>query len=124
MNDNAQALICEDHAQYRRGLVRALERECGVKSVETEDILHAIRALEQHPEIRLVIADDRLGRGGNGTMLIDAVGRRWPEKSRLLLSAWTDAPMIELGMRDGYSVLDKAHPWPVIVAEVRRLLAA
>lgn len=123
MKTSALVLIVEDVRSYRLGLVRALKRECGIQAIETEDILHAIRMLEQHPEVRAVVADERLPRGGYGTKLLETVGRRWPGKGRLLLSAWTDAGMVAEGKRQGYAVLDKALPWVEITAEVCRLAA-
>jgi DNA-binding NtrC family response regulator len=123
MKTGAVVLLVEDVRSYRTGLVRALKRECEIEAIETEDILHAIRALEQHPEIRVVVADERLPRGGYGTTLLETVGRRWPGKGRLLLSAWTTADMVARGKRDGYAVLDKVNTWAVVTSMICELVA-
>lgn len=120
--DRVVILIADDVGWYRQALRQALRRECGLESLEAEDALHALRVLERHPEIALVVADERYESGPSGEMLLETVGRRWPGKARLLLSAYTTGAMVALGAERGYEVLDKQLDWPDLVDRICRLV--
>jgi DNA-binding NtrC family response regulator len=122
-NDAPTILHCDDLRSYRLGLRRALERECGIRLIEAGDVMHAIRALERHPEISVVIADHRLPLGALGIELLRTAKRRWPTKARLLLSAFSEE-VVDVCIEEGHHVLDKQHPWRVIVAKVCELAKA
>lgn len=123
-DDPPLVLLVEDVEWFRSELARTLHRECGIQSIEAEDALHAIRLLERHPEICMVVADERFPSGPTGTALLDTVGRRWPGTRRMLLSAWTTAADVERGVREGYEVRDKALPWSALAKLICRLAKA
>jgi DNA-binding NtrC family response regulator len=117
-DDRLCVLVLEDTRSYRRALQQALSRECDLRVLEADDGLHALRLLEQHPEIVAVVADDRLPVGPPGMAVLETIGRRWPGKGRLLLSAWTTGAMVAAGAEAGYDVLDKSIDWPTIVFSI------
>lgn len=122
-NDAPMVLHCDDLRSYRLGLRRALARECGVRVIEAADTMHAIRALERHPEVSVIVADFRLPRGALGIELLRTAKRRWPTKAHLLLSAYSEE-IVDVCVEEGHHVLDKLHPWPVIVAKICELARA
>jgi DNA-binding NtrC family response regulator len=122
-NDAPTILHLDDVRSYRLGLRRALARECGIRVIEAEDVLHAIRALERHPEILVVVADLKLPHGGLGLNLLRTSKQRWPAKPRLLLSAYSE-DVVDVCVSEGHAVLDKSHPWSVITSTICEMAKA
>lgn len=118
-NEKPTLLFVDDLAWYRRHLCDELLKTCGIRSIQAAHVLEAIRTLERNPQITTVVTDWRFDNGGpDGEALLETVKRRWPHVKRMLLSAYTDGPMIERGYVGGWMVRDKALPMDEIVSVV------
>ena len=85
-------LIIDDDEGVRRALVRALKREPYVIHV-TESGEEAIAFLEEHAaSVSTVICDFKMP-GMNGIETLDAIGRRYPEITRIVLTAYATMDM-------------------------------
>lgn len=85
-------LIIDDDEGVRRALVRALKREPFVIHV-TESGEDAVSFLQDHAaSISTVICDFKMP-GMNGIETLDAIGRRYPEITRILLTAYATMDM-------------------------------
>jgi DNA-binding NtrC family response regulator len=127
-NQNAQpspresvVLIVEDQRSYSLSLKRALRRECDLATIEVTDFFRAVQELERRLEIVAVVADEDLGHGPTGMMLLDKVGREWPRVGRLLLSGLMTGDMHTRARVAGYEAYDKSEPWPTIVEAICEL---
>ncbi len=93
---------------YRAELCRRLFKHCRIHTLQADNVLEAIRTLERNPELTGVVADLRFPTGPDGIALLETAKARWPHMKRMLLSAYTDGPLIELGYERGHLIRDKA----------------
>ena len=107
-NEKPVVLFADDTVWYRRELARHLTRECGLRVLHADHALEALRTLERRPDVSIVVADEKYPHGPSGSMLLEAVGNRWPHMKRILLSAYTTGEMISDGVERGYDVRDKS----------------
>jgi DNA-binding NtrC family response regulator len=100
-------LLVDDTASFRLSLRRRLVTDCGASVVEAKNALDALTKLANglHETIDIVVADERMPRGGEGSMLLEAIGERWPHLKRLMVTAFSDG---ELVANSPWLVLDKA----------------
>jgi DNA-binding NarL/FixJ family response regulator len=113
-------ILAEDHRWYRGALADRLRKDCGVKTLQAEHVLEALRMLDSNADVVAVVADERFPHGPSGTELLRATKRRKPHVRRMLLSAYTSGAMIAIGAEEGFEVHDKALP----LDEVASLICA
>lgn len=121
LSEKPTLLVVEDHVWFRSRLCGELAKTCGIRCLQADHVLEAIRMLERNPGITTVVADQRFPHGPDGEALLETVKRRWPRVKRMLLSAYTDGPMVERGYAGGWMVRDKALPMGEIVKLVCEL---
>ncbi len=109
-NDKPLILVCDDVSWFRSELCHQLLKLCGIRSLQAEHGLAAIRALERNPKLKAIICDWRFPQGPDGVAVLETVKKRWPHVKRMLISAYVEPSTYELGYERGFSVRDKALP--------------
>ncbi len=110
-NDKPILLCVEDLDWYRAELCHQLLKVCGLRTLQANNGLAALRTLEKNPQILAVVSDWKFVNGGpDGIALLDAVKKRYPRTKRMLISAFCEPWMFEEGYAKGFSVRDKALP--------------
>jgi DNA-binding NarL/FixJ family response regulator len=106
-NPPPQVLLVDDAASFRLSLRRVLVSECSAAVVEAKSALDALTKLVNGlaDTVDIVVADERMPRGGEGSVLLEAIGERWPHIKRLMVTAFSDG---ELVANSPWLVLDKA----------------
>jgi CheY-like chemotaxis protein len=118
-------LLADDTNWFRAELCQKLLKSHGVRSLQANNGLAAIRALEQNPQIKAIVADFKFNNGGpDGIKLLDTVKRHWPHVKRMLLSAYLESWMREEGYAKGFILRDKALPLSKLAQEIWEWLGA
>lgn len=121
---DCRVVVADDHPLYRQGIVRALEAH-GAFTVVAEagdgaDALELIRALE--PDIALL--DVRMPRM-DGIDVIAALALHGPDIPVVLLSAFSDAPLVASGLEAGAAAyIDKTADRDAICLQLSTIAAA
>ena len=114
-------LVVEDDAGVRRFSVEAL-RELGHVVLETGVCLEALRLLDSHPEIDLLLTDIVLP-VMNGPRLADEARRRRPDLPVLFASGYTGHGAMNEGLLPpGAPLLQKPYTLQVLAAKLREVL--
>jgi len=117
-------LAVEDDADVRRFTVQLL-RDLGYTVLEAADGREALRALDLHPEIRLLFTDVGLPGGMNGRQLADKAKRGRPDLKVLFTSGYARNAMVHHGRLDpGVELIGKPFTFPALAAKIRAMLDA
>ncbi|MFT3766371.1 MAG: hybrid sensor histidine kinase/response regulator [Minicystis sp.] len=100
-------LVVDDEVETLRALRRELHRDYEVYTAESAD--EALRLLRERP-IQVVITDQRMP-GTTGTELLSAVQREFPDKVRLLLTAYADLNAVIAAINEGGVHRYLTKPW-------------
>lgn len=100
-------LVVDDEPLVRMVAVEMLE-ELGYDLLEAEDGPTALRVLEAHRDIALLVSDVGLPNGMNGRQLADAAGVSRPELKVLFITGYAENAVLNYGDLDrGMQVLTK-----------------
>jgi DNA-binding NtrC family response regulator len=105
-------------------LLVALERQfraAGLWTLTAATLGEAWSVLDSHV-VHCLVVDERLP-DGSGSHFLYEVGRTFGNVGRVLLSAYLDANLAELGRRDGFRALDKECKFAEILSAVQTELA-
>lgn len=105
--DPCGLLIVDDEAETLKALRRELRREHHVYTAESAE--EALRLLREEP-IQVVLTDQRMP-GTTGTELLRVVQRDFPDKIRLLLTAYADIDSIIEAVNAGGVHRYLTKPW-------------
>ena len=125
MNDEAAAperpavLVVEDEELVRINNCERLE-QAGFNVLEASDADEAMALLEAHPEVRVRVTDVKMPGWMSGIDLARQVGKRWPEISIIVTSAFYTAADGELP--ENMTLFPKPFPPERLVNQVRLLL--
>lgn len=96
-------LVVEDHALVREGLLQTLRGlEGGAETMGAEDADQALRLLEEHADLDLVILDLMLP-GLNGMAFLTVLRKRFPDVPVVILSAVDDPETVKRALKHGAS---------------------
>ncbi|MBL8978540.1 MAG: response regulator [Gemmatimonadetes bacterium] len=113
-----RCLVVDDDAAVRSSIARVI-RTIGLVPLEAEDGGAALRLLEEHGEVPLVITDVNMP-GVSGMELLEEVTRRYPDTAVLMLSGVSD-------VKTAVACLDKGAldyiAKPALLEEVRARVA-
>jgi CheY-like chemotaxis protein len=116
-------LVVEDDADVRAHSVGIL-RELGYGVLEAGDGPAALRLLERHPNVRLLLADVGLP-GINGRELADAARRRHPRLKVLLTAGHARSAIVhDASPEPGLEVMRKPFAYAALAAKVREVLGS
>jgi CheY-like chemotaxis protein len=117
-------LAVEDDADVRRFTVQLL-RDLGYAVLEAGDGREALRALDAHPEIRLLFTDVGLPGGMNGRELAEEAKRQRPDLKVLFTSGYARNAIVHHGRLDpGVELIGKPFTFPALAAKIRAMLDA
>lgn len=111
-------LVVEDEPLIRLGIVSLIEEE-GYDAREAGSAADAIRAIEQDPDIRLVITDVDMPGSMDGVRLAHFVRDRWPPIQLIVISGKVDASVAQLP--PGARFFSKPYPETSLLSAVREL---
>jgi CheY-like chemotaxis protein len=115
-------LVVEDDDSVREHSTGML-RELGYGVLEAADGVSALRALQEHPEVRLLFTDVGLPNRMNGRQLADEAQRRHPELKVLFTTGYARNAIVHHGRLDqGLELLLKPFTFADLAAKVRRAL--
>ena len=121
---NEIVLLVEDEEDVRTN-ARDMLRELGYGVVEAPDGAAALRALERHPQIGLLLTDVGLPGGVNGRQLADEAVRRRPGLKLLFTTGYARNAIVHHGRLDeGIELLPKPFTYAELAMKVRRMLDA
>ncbi len=113
-----RCLVVDDDAAVRSSIARVI-RTIGLTPLEAEDGGAALRLLEEHGEVPLVITDVNMP-GVSGMELLEEITRRYPDTAVLMLSGVSD-------VKTAVACLDKGAldyiAKPALLEEVRARVA-
>ncbi len=113
-----RCLVVDDDAAVRSTVARVI-RSIGLTPLEAEDGGAALRLLEAHGEVPLVISDVNMP-GMSGTELLEEITRRYPDTAVLMLSGVSDVRTAVACLEKG--ALDYIAK-PALLEEVRARVA-
>jgi PAS domain S-box-containing protein len=115
-------LVVEDDPEVRSFTVNIL-RELGYLVIEVPDGPSAIRLLEDHREIALLLTDVGLPGGMNGRQVADEAQRRRVGLKVLFISGYARNAIVHHGRLDpGVELIMKPFTYASLAAKVRRIL--
>ncbi|HET8951411.1 MAG TPA: response regulator transcription factor, partial [Solirubrobacteraceae bacterium] len=116
-------VVADDHPLYREGIVRALRAHGGFEVVaEAADGAEALRLIREH-EPDLALLDVRMP-GLDGVDVVHALAIRGPDVPVVLLSAFTDVPLVESALAAGAAgYLDKREDRRVLCERLVQISA-
>lgn len=94
-----RVIVADDHPMYRRGIVRALEA-AGVTVVAEAGDGEIALALIRHHEPDVALLDVSMP-GLDGIDVVAALARQGPQVPVVLLSAFSDEPLVRAGLQAG-----------------------
>jgi CheY-like chemotaxis protein len=115
----AAVLVVEDEELVRLVSCEKLE-QAGLSVLEASDAEQGMALLEAHPNIRVLVTDVRMPGWMSGIDLARQVGKRWPEISILVTSAYYSAEDDELP--ENMTLLPKPFSPDALVRQVRLLM--
>jgi len=111
-------LVIEDEPVLRLDALDLVE-QAGFEPVEAADVGHALRLLEQRPDIRIVYMDLDMPRGVRGIEIAACIRDRWPPIEIILTAAFLTENDVSLPARAEF------YPKPIrreqVTAALRRL---
>ena len=117
-------LVVEDDADVRSSLVEILG-ELGYRVIEAPNGPGALRQLDAHHEIKLLLTDVGLPGGMNGRQLANEALRRKPGLKVLFASGYARNAIVHHGRLDpGVELIMKPFTYADLAAKVRRVLDA
>ncbi len=117
-------LVVEDDADVRSALVEILA-ELGYRVIEAPNGPCALRQLDAHPEIRLLLTDIGLPGGMNGRQLANEALQRKQGLKVLFASGYARNAIVHHGRLDpGVELIMKPFTYADLAAKVRRILDA
>ncbi len=115
-------LVVEDEPDVRNFAVEALG-ELGYRVLDAQDGLHALRVLDQHREVALLLTDVGLPGGMNGRQLADEARRRTADLKVLFTSGYARNAIVHHGRLDaGVGLVTKPFTFVELAAKVRLVL--
>jgi CheY-like chemotaxis protein len=115
-------LVVEDEPDVRNFAVEALG-ELGHRVLDAQDGLHALRILDQHREVALLLTDVGLPGGMNGRQLADEARRRTADLKVLFTSGYACDAIVHHGRLDaGVGLVTKPFTFVELAAKVRLVL--
>ncbi len=120
----ATVLVVDDEPLLRMDMVDMLQ-EAGFNTLEAGSAAEAIIALEQHPEIRVVLTDIQMPGSIDGLALSHVVRNRWPP-TIIIVCSGNHSP-IQIEMPSGACFLAKpiaSHNLISIIADVESKMAS
>lgn len=112
-------LVVEDEELVRADTCEQLE-QAGLQVLEAAGADEALALLEAHPQIRVLVTDVRMPGWMSGIDLARLVGKKWPEISILVTSAYYTAE--EGDLPENMTLFPKPFSSDSLVREVRLLL--
>jgi two-component system, response regulator PdtaR len=112
-------LVVEDEELVRLSSCEKLE-QAGFHVLEAADADEGMALLEAHPEIRVLVTDVRMPGWMSGIDLARQVGKKWPDISILVTSAYFTAEDGELP--ENMTLLPKPFAPDALVRQVRLLM--
>ncbi len=112
-------LVVEDEELVRLSSCEKLE-QAGFHVLEAADATEGMALLEAHPEIRVLVTDVRMPGWMSGIDLARQVGKKWPEISILVTSAYYTAGDGELP--ENMTLLPKPFSPEMLVRQVKLLM--
>lgn len=94
-----RVIVADDHPMYRQGIVRALEA-AGVSVLAEAGDGEIALALIRHHEPDVALLDVSMP-GLDGIDVVAALARQGPEVPVVLLSAFSDEPLVRAGLQAG-----------------------
>jgi DNA-binding NtrC family response regulator len=114
----ATALIVENEVLVRTELAYIVS-QAGLLVVEAGDADEAIRLLDSHPEIEVMVTDIRMPGSMDGIRLAHHVRHRWPPVQIIIASGRLETELSELPA--GSDFIAKPFSHEAIEAAVRRM---
>lgn len=105
-----------------RNLVCLMLVQNGYRVLEARDGHHAMRVCESHPEPIQLVLTDLIMPNMKGADLADRLRRARPDLRILLMSGYTDEPVIQRLGRASVAFLPKPFTSVELVAKVRQVL--
>jgi len=117
-------LVVEDHALVRDGLLQTLRGiDKDVQTMGAEDADAALKVLEQHPDIDLMVLDIMLP-GLTGLSFLSVLRKRFPDVPVVILSALDDPETVKRALKGGASgFVPKASTSESMLDALRLVLA-
>ncbi|WP_459948448.1 response regulator transcription factor [Denitratisoma sp. agr-D3] len=117
-------LVVEDHALVREGLLQTLRGiDKDVQTMGAEDADAALKVLEQHPDIDLMVLDIMLP-GLTGLSFLSVLRKRFPDVPVVILSALDDPETVKRALKSGASgFVPKASTSESMLDALRLVLA-
>lgn len=107
--ESVRILCVDDEPHVLKSLQRVfLDEPVAVLTAGGAD--EGLRLLEEEPSVRVVLSDYRMP-GRDGVDFLREVCRRWPDKVRMVLSGYADAPTIIAAINEGKIYKFIAKPW-------------
>jgi two-component system cell cycle sensor histidine kinase/response regulator CckA len=120
--DGCHILVVDDEHAIRRYVARILQQDGHVVH-EAADGIEALQAIERETmPVELVVSDIVMPRL-NGVELVEALAESRPEVPVILMSAYADRELAEMGVVAPCGVLPKPFPAERLLQEVRRCLS-
>jgi CheY-like chemotaxis protein len=117
-------LVVEDEPDVRNFAVEALH-ELKYRVLDAPDGAHALRILDTHREIALLLTDVGLPGGMNGRQLADEACRRRGNLKVLFTSGYASNAIVHHGRLDpGVELITKPFTFAGLAAKVRHVLHA
>jgi PAS domain S-box-containing protein len=115
-------LLVEDDASVGKMTVRILTG-FGYRTIEARDAASALAALDQEPDIDLLVTDVMLPNGVNGAALVKQVKQLRPKIKIMLISGYTKNTILDQGgLDEGVHFLAKPFPKAELARKVRQVL--
>jgi PAS domain S-box-containing protein len=117
-------LVVEDEPDVRHFAVETLG-ELGYRVLDAQDGYHALRILDTHREVALLLTDVGLPGGMNGRQLADEARRRRADLKVLFTSGYARNAIVHHGRLDiGVGLITKPFSFVDLAAKVRAVLDA
>jgi CheY-like chemotaxis protein len=117
-------LVVEDEAEVRNFAAEAL-RELGYNVLDAHDGARALRILDSHRTVTLLLTDVGLPGGMNGRQLADEARRRRADLKVLFTSGYARNAIVHHGRLDaGVELLTKPFTFAGLATKVRSVLDA
>lgn len=112
-------LVVEDEELVRISTCERLE-QAGLAVLEATDADEALALLEAHPEIKVLVTDVRMPGWMSGIDLARQVGKRWPDISILVTSAYFTED--DATLPENMTLYPKPFPPDGLLNQVRLLM--